>query len=173
MSEVIRHYNKNAFKQVCNPLVAWLWRSVFYIQDSAVPKIPMGASGLLKGSFKAWVDEKNMTGYVGIMSLGTGLLPKYAKWVEYGYAHFNIAPHFVSFKNNPGLVRWARRKGILHTSKKGYYFTYISQKNRKSRKRVIIGGIFVSGRAQPYLRPAIEQNIGRIRSELLGLKASA
>jgi hypothetical protein len=168
MSKVIRHYNKDAFKQVCNPLVTWLWRSCFYIEQSAVPKIPVGASGLLKGSFKVWVDEKNLTGYVGIMSLGTGLLPKYAKWVEYG-----TRPHFVSFKGKPDLVRWAKRKGILHMSKKGYYFTYIARKNRQSRKRIIIGGIFVSGRAQPYLRPAIEQNIGRIRSELMGLKASA
>ena len=67
----------------------------------------------------------------------TGVVGSIVKYA--GYVELGTRPHFVSAAH---IGRWAKRHGFGYT------------------------GLKVSGKAQPYLQPALEENAGRVARKL-------
>jgi HK97 gp10 family phage protein len=114
------------------PMLAGMRRATLLVQGSAKRKSPVD-TGRLRASITPEVQTR-ADGVVGIV----GSNVKYAPFVELGTRR-----HFVPGRYIGG---WAQRHGMF-----------------KGAKSVSINfGIMVSGKAQPFLQPAFEENAERI-----------
>ncbi|MEO0132598.1 MAG: hypothetical protein ABIK73_06710 [candidate division WOR-3 bacterium] len=151
-SDILRHVDEAVVPKLVGAMVSvsqWVVNSAkerlkwaIYTFDKAGRVVSVSGGGRATGMLANSLAFEVVSSKRAIIStIGTNL--EYGKYVEFG-----TRSHFVPFSVAPQLMLWAKRHGF------------------NVMKR---GGMKVSGRAIPFLRPALDKNKERIRRKFEGL----